>query len=87
MVQTYDPSCLLSFSLLGQTLQRGQELKGWHGELLKRRLWDQLGRKRLCGCGWGNFELLVLCFTCNRKGVLGSKGCWTHCCSSHIAVQ
>ena len=69
-----NPLCLLAFSLFRQAHQGGQELNGWHGELLKRGLWDQLGRKGLHGCGWGNLVLLVLCFICNGKGTLGSKG-------------
>jgi len=74
VVQARDPSCLLSFSLLRQAHQRGQELPGWYGELLKGGLWDQLGRKELHGYGWGNLVLMVLCFICSRKRTMGSKG-------------
>lgn len=74
VAQTCDPLYLLSFSLLRQAHQRGQELNRWHGKLSRRGLQDQLGRKGLHECVCGNIVLLVLCFRCNKKGTMRSNG-------------
>lgn len=44
-----DPLCLLAFSVFRQAHQRGQELNGWHGELLKRGLLGPAGEE---GAAW-----------------------------------